>query len=202
MHGFSLRHRSDKRKSGRSAPGTLDVRLIRPSATRGRLTGGGLDVACAVGRSGVRALKREGDGASPRGSHAILFGFYRPDRLRIRPRSSIALRPLRPDDGWCDAPGHPDYNRLVRRPFAFGHEALWRDDELYDIVLVLDWNYSRRARGRGSAIFFHLSRPGYQPTEGCVAIGRADMLRLLARIGRGTRLRLGVSPRPMGRIAG
>ncbi len=137
---------------------------------------------CAIGRSGLTAMKAEGDGASPRGRFAILRGWYRPDRFRVRPRSAVALTPMGRADGWCDAPTDRNYNRPVRLPYPASHEAMWRDDGLYDVVLALDWNMAPRARARGSAIFFHLARPGYPPTAGCVAIAAADMRRLLPRL--------------------
>jgi L,D-peptidoglycan transpeptidase YkuD (ErfK/YbiS/YcfS/YnhG family) len=107
--------------------------------------------------------------------------FYRPDREQ-RPRTRIPISPLAPDLGWCDAPGNANYNRLVRLPFPASHERLWREDRLYDFVVVLGFNDWPRAQGRGSAIFIHLVRPGHMPTEGCVALRRAHMLKLLGAL--------------------
>ncbi|SON58169.1 L,D-transpeptidase catalytic domain [Hartmannibacter diazotrophicus] len=163
----------------------LTVHLISASRTAGRLAGAGFDLRCAIGRAGITARKREGDGASPAGRFAILGGYYRADRIG-RPETALPLRPIRSQDGWCDAPGDRNYNRPVRLPYAASHERLWRDDHLYDIVLVLDANLTRRRRGRGSAIFFHLARSGYAPTEGCVAVSLADMKKLLAKIRPGS----------------
>ena len=170
---------------------TLRVRLIAQSATRGRLTAPGFEAPCAIGRSGVTRMKREGDGASPAGRLAILSGFYRPDRFALRPLSRVPIRPIGPGDGWCDEPADPNYNRPVRRPYRGSHEDLARADPLYDLVLVLDWNLRRRARGRGSAIFLHLARPDFAPTAGCVAVRRRDMLAILARLGPGAAVRFG-----------
>lgn len=152
---------------------------------RGLIFAGRLVLPCALGRSGVTPLKREGDGGSPRGVLRVLRGFYRPDRVR-RPVSALAFSPLRPTDGWCDDPRHPRYNRPVRLPFAAGHERLWRDDHLYDVVLELDWNSHPAIRGRGSAIFLHLARPGFAPTEGCVAVAPGGMRHLLRRLKPGS----------------
>lgn len=160
----------------------LHVRVRSAHATRGRLIGGGVDMKAAIGRSGLTALKREGDGASPRGAFRITGGFYRPDRFRTRPRAGIPLVPLRSDDGWCDDPADRNYNRPVRCPYPRSHEAMWRSDHVYDVVLVLDFNLRPRIRAGGSAIFFHLARPGFRPTAGCLAVSRADMLRLLPRL--------------------
>jgi L,D-peptidoglycan transpeptidase YkuD (ErfK/YbiS/YcfS/YnhG family) len=99
-----------------------------------------------------------------------------------RPRSALAIAPLSPGLGWCDAPEDANYNRCVRLPYPASHERLWRDDGLYDIVIVLGFNDWPRARGRGSAIFMHLARPGYTPTAGCVALARPDMLKLTAAL--------------------
>lgn len=166
----------------------LRLHLVNPKSSRGRLVGGGLDVACRIGRAGLAAGKREGDGATPRGRLCVVYGFWRPDCFRCRPKSALPLRQLRPDDGWCDAPGHPAYNRRVRLPFSASHEALWREDGLYDLVLVLDWNYRRRRRGRGSAIFFHLAAADGRATAGCIAVRRADMIRLIDRLAPGAEI--------------
>ena len=95
-----------------------------------------------------------------------------------RPRTTLPIRQTRPGDGWCDASSHPAYNRPVHLPFAASAETMMRDDRLYDFVVLLDWNITRRARHRGSAIFLHIAKPGYPPTAGCVAVSPKDMLRL------------------------
>jgi L,D-peptidoglycan transpeptidase YkuD (ErfK/YbiS/YcfS/YnhG family) len=112
---------------------------------------------------------------------------YRPDRLK-RPRTGLPTRPLRPDDGWCDAVGDRNYNRHVRHPYPASAERLWRSDGVYDVIVVLDHNTRPRVRGAGSAIFVHLARPDLTPTEGCIALSRRDLLLVLAKLGRGTRL--------------
>ncbi len=100
--------------------------------------------------------------------------------------SRLPLVDIRPDDGWCDDPTDRNYNRPVRLPYRTSAEKMRRDDELYDVCIVLDWNMSDRRRGRGSAIFLHIAKPGYQPTEGCVAISQRDMTRLLRFVSRDT----------------
>ncbi|CAI9414656.1 hypothetical protein ANOBCDAF_03263 [Pleomorphomonas sp. T1.2MG-36] len=169
----------------------LHVRVKSPHSTRGRLVGGGVDLAATIGRSGLSVLKREGDGASPRGGFRIVGGFYRPDRFGSRPRAGILLVPLRPDDGWCDDPSDGNYNRPVRCPYPRSHEAMWRDDHAYDVVLVLDFNLRPRIRGGGSAIFFHLAHADGRPTAGCMALKRADMLKLLPRLSARTTIFFG-----------
>ncbi len=127
--------------------------------------------------------KREGDKATPVGSFRLLRGFYRPDRAS-RPRCRVPLEPLHADVGWCDDPASPLYNRLAALPLKAGHERMWRGDELYDVVFVLDYNMYPRRVGRGSAIFLHCARPNLAPTLGCVALRPADMRRLLPRLAR------------------
>ncbi|GGC51519.1 L,D-transpeptidase family protein [Chelatococcus reniformis] len=162
--------------------------------SRGLVVAGPVRVPCALGRAGVRRAdaKREGDGATPAGRYRPLRAFYRPDRGR-RPAAALPMRPLAPDDGWCDDVAHRSYNRAVKRPFAGGHERMWRDDGLYDVVVEIDHNARPRVRGRGSAIFIHMAKPGaggrgLAPTEGCVALPPGRLRTLLERIGPRTRI--------------
>jgi len=131
----------------------------------------------------------KGDGGSPVGRLAVLGGFYRADRLR-RPRTRLPLRPIRPDDGWCDDPRDRRYNRPVRLPYGASCEAMWREDRVYDVVVDIAWNRGPIRPGRGSAIFLHLARPGFEPTAGCVAVERRIIARLLVRVGRRTRIEI------------
>lgn len=157
---------------------------------RGRIVAGNLSVPCGLGRGGIVRSKREGDGGTPAGRFRVLGIWYRPDRA-ARPRTTLPVRVIRPDSGWCDAPGDRRYNRPVRLPFAASHERMWRDDALYDVVLDLSWNRGPIVPGRGSAIFLHSARPGLSPTEGCVAVDRRVVARLAERIGPGTVLVVG-----------
>ena len=145
----------------------------------GRFRFGREALRCALGRGGVRADKREGDGATPIGDLPLRRVLYRADRVAA-PSCRVAVEPISPHDGWCDDPGHPDYNRPVRLPHPARHERMWREDALYDIVGVLGWNDAPAVRGRGSAIFLHLARPDYAPTEGCVALRETDLRAALA----------------------
>jgi L,D-peptidoglycan transpeptidase YkuD (ErfK/YbiS/YcfS/YnhG family) len=158
------------------------VRALSPAAKRGRLWFGAWSAPCALGRSGIRALKREGDGATPRGRFYLRYVLYRPDAKR--PRAALALRSIRRDDGWCDDPSDRNYNRLVRLPYAARAESLWRPDGLYDVVVVLGHNDVPRVRNRGSAIFLHIARGDFEPTEGCVALRERDLRRLIALLPR------------------
>jgi L,D-peptidoglycan transpeptidase YkuD (ErfK/YbiS/YcfS/YnhG family) len=150
---------------------------------------GPLTFRAALGRSGRTTNKREGDGATPIAAMRLMRGFFRGDHVRM-PQTALPMTPIRPSMLWCDAPTDPNYNRPVSSPFTPSHERLMRADGLYDICLVMDWNITSRRRGRGSAIFFHLARPGYQPTEGCVAVMMRDMQRLLPLIGPQTMVRV------------
>ena len=138
----------------------------------------GHEARCAIGRGGIRIDKREGDGATPVGSFALRRVLYRPDRV-APPVTSLDVAPLATDDGWCDAADHPAYNRPVKLPFAASHERMWREDGLYDVVVVLGHNDDPPVPGAGSAIFLHVAKPGYAETEGCVAIPLATLQELL-----------------------
>lgn len=164
------------------------VRTLSPRDTRGQLTCGNLTLRCALGRGGTSARKREGDGATPRGVFALEKVYYRADHLGRRPQTALALRRIRSDDGWCDAAGDRNYNAPVTHPYPASAERLWRQDGLYDAVVVIDYNRRPRRRGRGSAIFMHVAGPGFAPTEGCIALARRDLLKVLAAIGPRTRL--------------
>jgi len=133
---------------------------------------------CALGRNGVTLDKREGDGATPLGRFPCRRIYYRPDRIE-RPVTSLPVIPVQESDGWCDDPMDPCYNRPVDLPYPGRHERLWRMDHLYDIILVIGHNDDPARSGKGSAIFIHLPQTNYGPTEGCVALAHADMLRLL-----------------------
>ena len=150
-------------------------------------------IPCAFGRSGVSADKREGDHASPKGAFALRSVYWRPDR-GPRPLTALPTLPIRRDDGWCDDPAHPLYNRPVRLPFAANHEVLWRDDHAYDVLVTLAHNADPPVPGAGSAVFWHLTKTrdgALTPTEGCVAVAESAMRGLLARCGPGSVLVIG-----------
>ena len=133
----------------------------------------------ALGKNGVRVRKEEGDGTTPAGLLVLRRVLYRADRLAT-PVCAVPVEPIGPADGWCDDPGHADYNRMITLPHEARHEALWRAEGLYDIVGVLGWNDAPVMRGMGSAIFLHVARTDFSPTEGCIALGLADLRRVLA----------------------
>ena len=140
---------------------------------------------CSIGRGGVTADKREGDGATPRGTHRIVGCLFRPDRLP--PPCGWAV-PIRPGDLWSDDPHDADYNLMVRAPYRHSHETLRRADRLYDLVILTDWNWPRAVRGRGSAIFLHRWRNPGHPTEGCIAMSRSHLAWIARPIAPGSRI--------------
>jgi L,D-peptidoglycan transpeptidase YkuD (ErfK/YbiS/YcfS/YnhG family) len=170
-------------------PATAVVAGRAAASVRGAVRLGGLAWPCALGRGGRRTSKREGDGATPVGCWRVDSVLYRRDRVR-RPRTGLPARPIRADDGWCDAPVDRNYNRAVRHPYPASAERLWRADHLYDVVVVLRHNWRPRVRGGGSAIFVHVARPGYAATEGCIALRREHLLRLVQRLRPGARVRV------------
>ncbi len=172
------RFREQRPKPVKNKSGTITVRSAPSNRQRAIVSLGGITVKAAIGRSGTSAFKREGDGATPIAPMKLISGFWRGERLSLPP-TALPMRRIGKDMLWCDEPKHPAYNRLVKAPFQPSHEEMKRTDGLYDICLVLDWNITTRKRYGGSAIFFHLIRPGYQPTAGCVAVSVTDMRRLL-----------------------
>jgi L,D-peptidoglycan transpeptidase YkuD (ErfK/YbiS/YcfS/YnhG family) len=146
----------------------------------------GRRMRCALGRGGIRADKREGDGATPAGKWRMRALLFRPDRIARTPLTGLPLRGLRPEDGWCDDPADEFYNRPVKLPYRAHAEALWREDGGYDLIVVLGYNDDPPAPGNGSAIFLHIARPDFSPTEGCVAVSREDLLAIAAGAGTGS----------------
>lgn len=170
--------------------------MVRPRPGRpgqGIIRVGGLVLPCVLGRSGISAFKREGDGATPLAAMRPLKVYFRRDRRAggIGP-VRLPTVPIGADLGWCDAPGDANYNRPVRLPYRASHERMLREDRLYDVCVVLDWNAVPRRQGAGSAIFLHVARPstgsGSAPTEGCIAVSPRVMARLLPLLSPRTRI--------------
>jgi len=169
----------------------LRVRTRPGSRSRGVLLAGPLAAMVVLGRSGVRANKREADGATPRGRFRVLRLWWRADR-QPRPQTLLAVRRISPHLAWCESPGDRRYNRPFRRALAEEGDRLWRDDHLYDFIIEIDHNTCPRVAGRGSAVFVHVARSERSPTAGCVALAASDLRRLLARIGPRTRIAIEV----------
>jgi L,D-peptidoglycan transpeptidase YkuD (ErfK/YbiS/YcfS/YnhG family) len=157
----------------------------------GRVMWPGQGARAAFGRSGLTpaASKREGDGSSPIGIWPLRRVLWRPDK-GPRPVTGLPTQAIAPDDGWCDEVGDPNYNRPVKLPYPASVERMWRDDDVYDLVVVLGHNDNPVVPGRGSAIFMHLSRPDWRPTQGCVALDRRHLEALLAAANPGDAIQI------------
>ena len=166
---------------------TLYVRRRPGFRSQGWLLAGGTPIRVAIGRSGILANKREGDGATPRGSFRLVRLWWRPDRAP-RPRTLLPARRIGKHDGWSEDPADRRYNQPVDVPEGSKADRLWRDDQLYDFIVELDHNTRPRIAGRGSAVFIHVVRDEFKPTAGCVALQPARLQRLLARVGPRTRI--------------
>jgi L,D-peptidoglycan transpeptidase YkuD (ErfK/YbiS/YcfS/YnhG family) len=164
----------------------LGVRSKPGNRRQGWLCAGAARIPVALGRAGIGADKREGDGATPRGAFRLVRLWWRADRWP-RPRTALPVRRIAPDDAWCETPADRRYNRPVRHDGGSG-DRLWRADGLYDFIVEIDHNTRPRVAGRGSAVFIHVARAGLAPTAGCVAMTAADLRRLLARVGPRTRI--------------
>jgi L,D-peptidoglycan transpeptidase YkuD (ErfK/YbiS/YcfS/YnhG family) len=149
---------------------------------KGMLSWPGGSARAACGKAGITVNKREGDHASPAGTFPLLRAFYRPDRIAA-PKTALPLAALKPQDGWCDDPADPRYNRLVALPYPASHEELWRADGLYDVIVVIAYNTDPIVPGKGSAIFLHCASPDFAGTEGCIAVAREVLVPLLGLLG-------------------
>lgn len=159
-------------------------------AHRGRLVMGHQEFPCALGGAGIVRDKREGDLATPAGDFPLRRLLYRADRMPP-PCTDLPMAPLMPADGWCDAPDDRQYNRQITRPYAARHEALWRQDGLYDLLIIIGHNEDPVIEGAGSAIFIHLATADFGPTAGCVALNRADLETVIGHCNRDSRILIG-----------
>jgi len=150
---------------------------------------GALHFRCALGRSGVRSKKREGDGATPEGIFCLRRVLYRSDRMK-KPETLLPISAIRPEDGWCNAPEHIHYNRPVTFPFEASAEHLWREDSLYDLLLIPGFNDAPPKSDKGSAIFVHVAETNYGQTEGCIAFALKDLQTILRNADAGASLRI------------
>lgn len=165
----------------------LDVSTGAASRTRGWLRAGSHVLPVALGRSGIIANKREGDGGTPRGRFRLVRLWWRPDR-GLRPATRLPVRRIGPDDAWCEDPADRHYNQPIKVAHDAPGDRLRREDALYDLVIEIDLNTRPRIAGRGSAVFVHVARDGFKPTAGCVALRKPRLYNLLVRLGPGTRL--------------
>jgi L,D-peptidoglycan transpeptidase YkuD (ErfK/YbiS/YcfS/YnhG family) len=176
-----------------SRSGPLPIIRVRAAAgdpRRGWLAAAGQTVPVALGRGGIKADKREGDGGTPRGTFRPRQLWWRADR-HPRPKTYLPVRAIKPEDAWCEDPSSRHYNQALRLERDQSGDRLTRDDHLYDFIIEIDHNTSPRIAGRGSAVFLHLARPNFSPTAGCVSMTPSAMLRLLQRLGPRTRIVIG-----------
>ena len=167
--------------------GRISVRVRPGRRSQGILRAGSLVVPVAIGRGGVKADKREGDGGTPRGRFLPLRLWWRADRLP-RPRTLLPTRRIGSANAWCEDPVDRNYNRPVQRSATEPGDRLKRRDGLYDVLIEIDHNTRPRVAGRGSAVFIHVARPGLAPTAGCIALKLNDLLRLSRGLTSKTRI--------------
>jgi L,D-peptidoglycan transpeptidase YkuD (ErfK/YbiS/YcfS/YnhG family) len=178
-------------KNSRDRPlSSIMIRAAAGNPRRGWLTGGGRIIPVALGRGGIRANKREGDGGTPRGTFRPRQLWWRADR-HPQPRTFLPVRAITPGDAWCENPNDRHYNKPIRLDHDRGGDRLRREDHLYDFIIEIDHNTSPRIAGRGSAVFLHLARDNFAPTAGCVSMTKSAMLHLLRRLGPATRIEIG-----------
>lgn len=149
--------------------------IVNPT---GRAIWNNTSYPCAFGSGGISFRKKEGDGATPAGMFELRRVFFRPDRIGA-PSTRLPVTALRPTDGWCDHPEHTNYNQYVTLPFDGDHETLWRDDHVYDLIVVVGHNDQPVVRGKGSAVFIHVAAPNYRKTRGCIAFSKTHLLEIL-----------------------
>jgi L,D-peptidoglycan transpeptidase YkuD (ErfK/YbiS/YcfS/YnhG family) len=155
--------------------------MIRVNASKKELICEGKTYPCAIGKDGycIAEEKQEGDGKTPLGTYALRELFYRGDKFEAVPVTLLPVKRLHENDGWCDEPGDLKYNKYVTLPYSASHEELFRDDDVYDLIIPLGYNDNPPVAGKGSAIFMHVAKEGYTPTEGCVALKKEDLLEVL-----------------------
>jgi L,D-peptidoglycan transpeptidase YkuD (ErfK/YbiS/YcfS/YnhG family) len=184
---FSITYETGMRDRPLSA---IRVQRAAGDPRRGWLTADGWTIPVALGRGGVLANKREGDGGTPRGSYRPRQLWWRGDR-HSRPQTFLPARIITGADAWCEDPGDRHYNQWIRRGSEQGGDRLKRTDHLYDFIVEIDHNTRPRIAGRGSAVFLHLARDNFGPTAGCVSMTKSAMLQLLRRLGPRTRVIIG-----------
>jgi L,D-peptidoglycan transpeptidase YkuD (ErfK/YbiS/YcfS/YnhG family) len=144
---------------------------------------------CALGKAGIKKKKKEGDNITPEGTFKIIKVYYRPDKIKNFV-TSIKKKKIKKNIGWCDDPVSNSYNKEIKLPSRFGHEKLYRKDNLYDLILVLNYNTNPIIKNKGSAIFIHIAKKNYEPTAGCVALKKKDLVELLKKIKKKIKIKI------------
>ena len=148
-----------------------------------------LKFRCALGKAGIRIKKKEGDNITPKGTYKIIRIYCRKDRIR-QVKSKIKIYKINKKIGWCDDPRSEKYNQLIKLPNKFKHEKFYRKDHLYDLIIVLNYNMRPVIRNKGSAIFIHLAKRNYYPTKGCIALSKNNLLMILNKINKNTKIKI------------
>ena len=153
------------------------------------LSYGKYKVKCAVGKRGIGLKKKEGDLITPIGQYKIKYILFRKDRIK-KIQSKLRKIVIKKNMGWCDDPKSKQYNKLISLPFNYSHERLFKKENIYDIILVLNYNMSPYKKNKGSAIFIHIAKKNYKKTEGCVAIKKFELLKILKKIKKNTKVKI------------
>ena len=144
---------------------------------------------CALGKAGIGEKKREGDNVTPTGTFKIVKIYYRSDRVK-KISSKLRLIEITKNMGWCDDPNSKNYNKLINLPSKYSHEKLFKKNNIYNVIVVLNYNMKPIIKNKGSAIFIHIAKNNYQPTQGCIALKKNDLLKLLSKIGRNIKIKI------------
>ena len=145
-------------------------------------------VKCAIGKKGIGNKRKEGDLITPKGQFKIKYILYRKDRVKIS--TILNKKVLKKNMGWCDDPRSSHYNKLIKLPFAHNHEKLFKRENIYDIILVLNYNMNPVKKNKGSAIFIHVAKNNFKKTEGCVAIKKPSLIKLIKKINQNTKVKI------------
>ena len=145
---------------------------------------------CALGKNGIKKKIKEGDNITPKGTFKIKTIYYRKDKLK-KISTSIKIEKIKKNMGWCDDPRSATYNKLINLPNKYSYERLYRKDNIYDLIIVLNYNMSPVIKNKGSAIFIHVANNNYNPTRGCVALSKIDLLKILNKINKRTKIKIG-----------
>ena len=144
---------------------------------------------CSIGKRGISIKKREGDKKTPRGEFKLKYILYRKDRI-VNFKTKLKKIAINRKMGWCDDPNSSEYNKIIVYPFKFSAEKLWRKENIYDIIIIIDYNLSPVIKNKGSAIFLHIAKKKYQSTNGCVAVSKKDIKLIASAINKKTKLKI------------
>ena len=144
---------------------------------------------CALGKAGIKEKKFEGDNITPRGTYRIIKVFYRSDRIKNLTTRITKIK-IKKNMGWCDDFKSKDYNKLIKIPFKYSYEKLFRADHIYDVVILINYNYKPIIRNKGSAIFVHIAKKNYQKTAGCIALKKQHILKILSNIKKNEKIKI------------